>query len=160
MALLSRRVDYALVILSYLHHRPEGGCARRIAERFGLKQAFAANVLKLLCRKGLVSGQRGMHGGYVLARPASEIALAELLELLGESFRLADCNRASGEGACSLEGVCPVRGAIALVDRRIRDVLQGVRLAELFGEEKPAGTRYGLEVGVAGRGPAVVGSGG
>jgi DNA-binding IscR family transcriptional regulator len=101
-----------------------------------------------------------VHGGYVLARPASEIALAELLELLGESFQLADCNWAAGEGACSLEAICPMRGAIALVDRRIRDVLQAVRLAELFRDENPQGTQYGLEVGVAERGPAVVESGG
>jgi Rrf2 family protein len=151
MALLSRKVDYALVILSYLHHRAEGGCAREIAQRFGLKQAFAANVLKLLCRQGLVRGQRGQHGGYVLARPAGEIALAELLELLGEPFQLADCNPPAGEGACSLEGVCPVRGAIAEVDRRIRAVLRSVRLAELFREDGQGCTEFGLEVRVAER---------
>ena len=50
VALLSRKADYALLILSYLHYHPEGGCAREIWERFGLKKAFTANVLKLLCR--------------------------------------------------------------------------------------------------------------
>ena len=80
MALLSRKVDYALLILSYLHHRAAGGCARVIAERFGLKKAFAANVLKILCQRGLVRSQRGLHGGYILARPAAEIRLAELLD--------------------------------------------------------------------------------
>ena len=115
MALLSRKVDYALLILSYLHHRPEGGCARVIADRFGLKKAFAANVLKLLCQRGLVRSQRGIRGGYVLARPAVEIQLAELLDLMGEPFHLADCNRASpeacgpGEAVCAFEAVCPVR---------------------------------------------------
>jgi len=140
MAVLSRKVDYALLVLSYLCHRPEGGCARAVAERFGLKRAFAANVLKQLCRKGLVRSRRGLKGGYVLARPASEIGLAELLDLLDEPFRLADCSRLSGDEqadgkeACGLSGVCPVRGAIAEVDRRIRDVLATVTLADLFRE--------------------------
>jgi len=144
MALLSRKVDYALLILSYLHHRPEGGCAREIAERFRLKPPFAANVLKLLCRRGLVSGQRGVHGGYVLVRPADQIVLAELLDLLGEPFHLAECNAPPG---CCREQACPVRGAIADLDGRIRDVLRGVTLADLCGERPvDQGHRFGLHV--------------
>jgi Rrf2 family cysteine metabolism transcriptional repressor len=146
MALLSRKVDYALLILSYLHHRPEGGCARQIAERFGLKQAFAANVLKQLRRSGLVRGQRGIKGGYVLARPADEIALDDLLDQLGEKFHLADCGRA--DGRCGLEAVCPVRAAIAEVDERIRQVLRDVVLADLFRDRGEGCTLYGLGVGL------------
>jgi Rrf2 family protein len=136
MALLSRKVDYALLILSYLHHRPEGSCARMIAGRFGLKPAFAANVLKLLCRQGLVRSTRGIHGGYVLARPAEQIILGELLDLLGEPFHLADCN-GPVEGVCGLEEVCPVREAVADLDRRIRDMLGKVSLRDLVKTKEP-----------------------
>src|SRR5689334_8005545 len=101
MALFTRKVDYALVVLSFLHHKPEGACARVIAEKFNLKAAFTAKVLKQLCSRGLVKGQRGVHGGYILRRPAAEIRLGELLDLLEEPFHLADCNRDSGE-ACEL----------------------------------------------------------
>lgn len=150
MALLSRKVDYALLILSYLHHKSEGACSRVIAERFGLKPAFAANVLKLLCRQGLVHSQRGIHGGYALARPAREILLSELLDLLGEPFHLAECNGPPGDtgGACCLQDVCPVRGAISEVDRRIREVLRTVSLADLSPgpEVEPACPLYALEL--------------
>src|SRR6516164_7849590 len=66
MALLNRKVDYSLLILSYLHEHPAGGCARVLAERFDLSRAFVANILKRLCRKGLVGSTRGIKGGYVL----------------------------------------------------------------------------------------------
>jgi len=146
MALLSRKVDYALLILSYLHHRPEGGCARQIAERFGLKMPFAANVLKLLCRGKLVRSQRGVHAGYVLARPAGEIVLADLLGVLEEPFHLADCG--AGEGGCGLEAVCPVRAAIAEVDERIRAVLRDVTLDDLCRQRGEGCAPRGLEVGL------------
>jgi Rrf2 family protein len=148
MALLSRKVDYALLILSYLHHRPQGGCARQIAERFNLKRPFAANVLKLLCRQGLVRSTRGTRGGYVLARPAEQIVLCDLLDLLGEPFCLADCNRPAGESECELEAVCPVQGAIAELDRRLRDVLRSVTLADLVRPAAQAAPcrRYQLEM--------------
>jgi Rrf2 family cysteine metabolism transcriptional repressor len=146
MAVLSRKVDYALLVLSYLCHRPEGGCARAVAAKFGLKPAFAANVLKLLCRKGLVASRRGARGGYVLARPAGDICLDELLDLLDEPFHLADCARSGADGGCGMAGVCPVRGAIAEVDRRIREMLASVTLADLVREPDAAEARGALEL--------------
>src|SRR5947207_3260209 len=134
MALLTRKVDYAIVVLSYLHHKPEGGCAREIAARFGLSRAFVANILKLLCHKGFVTSHRGVKGGYVLERLAEEVNLAELMEALDDSFHLAECTKENTEHLCSLTHVCPVRGAIGEVHRRIRELLRNVTLAEVFGD--------------------------
>jgi Rrf2 family protein len=148
MALLSRKVDYALLILSYLHHKGQEACAREIAERFALSRPFTANILKLLCHEGLVRSHRGVHGGYALARRAEDVCLCELAERIDGPIRLAPCNRPDRDtGACAVAEVCPVRGAIAEVDRRIRDVLASVTLADLFRQSHPeACTQFGLEV--------------
>jgi Rrf2 family protein len=152
MPLLSRKVDYALLILSYLHHRPEGGSAREVAERFALSRAFTANILKLLCQKGFVRSQRGVRGGYVLGRPAGQICLCELVDAIDGPVHLALCNQPVDGGACSFTAVCPVRSAISEVDRRLREVLSAVTLAELFRPGDPhqreGCTEFGLEVGV------------
>ena len=122
------------------------------AEKFGLKRAFAANVLKLLCRKGLVSSRRGMRGGYILARPADDICLSELLDLLDEPFHLADCASTNGDGDCGMSGVCPVRGAIAEVDRRIRELLESVTLADLVREPVVSDGRVSFALPLCGSG--------
>jgi Rrf2 family protein len=132
MALMSRKVDYALWILSDLCERPEGACAREIAGRFGLSRPFVANILKQLCQVGFVSSHRGVKGGYVMRPHTASASLAELMEALGEPFRFAECNRLPHPSGCSLVGVCPVRGPVGEVHRRIQEVLQGVTLAELF----------------------------
>jgi Rrf2 family protein len=129
---MSRKVDYALLILAFLDQNREGGCAREIADRYGLSPGFAANILKELCRKGFVASHRGKKGGYALRRPAEEVSLAELMEALDEGFHLAECTQPSAGEHCSLTAVCPVKGAIAEVHARIRDVLRGVTLAEVF----------------------------
>jgi len=133
MTLLTRKVDYAILVLSYLNEHPGGGCAREIAEGFGLSRAFVANILKELCHKGFVTSYRGVKGGYVLQRPAEAMNLADLLDALGEQpFRLAACNPGLPDDGCSLVDHCPVRGPIAEVHRRLREVLRSVTLAELF----------------------------
>lgn len=134
MTLLSRKADYALLILSFLHRKPLGGNARAIAQQFGLSRAFVANILKELCQKGYVTSHRGVKGGYVLSRDPHTVTLAELLETVEEGFRLAVCNPAhhAGPDACTLESVCTVKGPMAEVHRRLLGVLRGVTLAELF----------------------------
>src|SRR5262249_21933791 len=84
-------------------------------------------------QRGFVTSHRGVKGGYVLAQPADAIHLAELMEALEETVRVAACNgeHAPGDG-CALTAVCPVRGPIAVVHQRIVEVLRTVTLAQLF----------------------------
>ncbi|MFO0807159.1 MAG: Rrf2 family transcriptional regulator [Gemmataceae bacterium] len=137
MALLTRKVDYAILVLSFLHRKSEGGCAREMADKFGLSRAFVANILKELCQKGFVTSHRGVKGGYVMARPVEGVTLAEFIEALDDHpFQLAACNQGTPGDGCSLFIGCPVREPVAEIHRRLRAVLNGVTLAELFG---PAG---------------------
>jgi len=150
MTLLSRKVDYALLILSYLHtHQPGGASAHKIAAHYSLGRPFVANILKVLCQKGFVESHRGVKGGYVLHRPAADIHLAELMDALDESFQLATCNsHAPGDSRCGVETVCPVRHPLAEVHERIHDLLRGVTLEQLFTPRPIPGqdgtTQFGL----------------
>ena len=146
MTLMSRKVDYALLILSYLERKSEGACSREIADFFNLSKGFVANILKLLCQAELVDSHRGVKGGYVLARSMNQVSLAELMEVLEDEVFLAECNKS--DDPCSLTPICPVRGAIAEVHSKIRQVLRDVVLTDLFPKQLEAGeTQYGIELG-------------
>lgn len=134
MTLLSRKTDYALLILSYLQNHTDGGCARSIAAHFGLSRGFIANILKELCQKNFVVSHRGVKGGYVLARPIEEITLAELLGSLEDGFRLTNCtgHPDSEREECSLSSTCPVKTPITELHRRIISVFENVSLAEIL----------------------------
>lgn len=127
---MSRKVDYALLILSHLDREP-GGCARAVAERYGLSRPFVANILKMLGRKGLVRSSLGVKGGYIVARPLEFVSLSDLMDALDASVALAECTGSPGSEGCPLAEECPVRGPVAEVHRRLCDVLRGVSLAEL-----------------------------
>lgn len=134
VTLLSRKADYALLILSYLHQYG-AGTARAVAEKLGLKRPFVANILKELCHHGFAEGHRGVKGGYTLARPAAEITLAELLESIEAGFRLTMCNPSLPEQSheqCSHAGACTLKRPLTAVHQRLIEVLRAVTLAELF----------------------------
>jgi Rrf2 family transcriptional regulator, cysteine metabolism repressor len=137
VTLLSRKADYALLILQFLHVQNNGN-ARAIAEKFGLSRAFVANILKDLGAKGFVTGTRGVKGGYTLSRSSATITLAELLSAVEEGFKLTICNDHTPAGACEVEHVCPVKGPMTEIHRRIMDVLKGITLADVFNPVPPS----------------------
>lgn len=159
MTLLSRKTDYALLILAYLHTHRDGGCARTIAESYGISKAFIANILKELCQKGFVASHRGVNGGYALERSTDEINLAELLESLEDGFRLTNCNghehsMDEDEEECAVLHRCPIKGAIGDVHRRILETLRSVTLTEIFQSSQPATTYQPLLATLGLREPA------
>jgi Rrf2 family transcriptional regulator, cysteine metabolism repressor len=132
MPILNRKVDYALLILCYLHHKSDGGCARAIASCFRLSRPFVANILKELCQKGFVLSQRGMKGGYLLCEETIHKSLADLIDALDTTLQLAECNSIQATECCNLTEECPIRGPIAEVHSQIRTLLEGVKLLDLF----------------------------
>jgi len=148
MPLLNRKIDYALLILCYLHHKNEGGCAREIAGRFGISHPFVANILKDLCQKDFVSSQRGVKGGYMLRDETATRTLADLIDALDDTVQLAECNTAKPEDCCTLAMQCPIRVPIAEVHQRIREVLESVKLLDLFKQSMPA-CDHGLQLDVS-----------
>jgi Rrf2 family protein len=50
-----------------------------LAKEQEMPPKYLENILLQMRRAGLVRGQRGPEGGYVLARPATEISLADVI---------------------------------------------------------------------------------
>jgi Rrf2 family protein len=54
----------------------------QIAERRGMPLQFLEQLFSTLRRAGLLNSQRGVKGGYTLARPAEEITVLEVVQAL------------------------------------------------------------------------------
>jgi Rrf2 family cysteine metabolism transcriptional repressor len=76
-----------------------------IAEHDGLPLAYLEHLVARLRKAGLVDSRRGSRGGYMLARPASEITMAEVVEALEGSIAPIECitQNADGSIVCSRE---------------------------------------------------------
>ncbi len=81
---VSQRLDYALRALTAIAALPDGVtvAAGEVADRLGLPRRFVEQQITVLSKSGLVVSQRGARGGCSLARPASDISVAEVVEAL------------------------------------------------------------------------------
>jgi len=78
---VSAKVDYAIRALAELAAAPPGPPVKgeRLAEAQGIPLKFLENILTELRRAEIVASQRGVDGGYRLARPAAEISIADVI---------------------------------------------------------------------------------
>src|SRR5512139_2991417 len=129
MIRISRLTDYGVVLLCYIAREPDVTfTASELAERSRLPLPTVAKILKSLCRGGLLRSQRGVHGGYGLARGPEEVSIADVLEVLEGPFALTDC---SEECACEIERTCPVRTNWRRINGVVLEALEGLKLSEM-----------------------------
>jgi Rrf2 family protein len=79
---ISAKVDYAVRAAAELAAAPRGRLVKceELARAQGIPLEFLENILREMRVAGLVIAQRGIDGGYALARPAAEITVAEVLD--------------------------------------------------------------------------------
>ena len=91
MLKLSKKTDYAIILLTHLGEVNAPVSAQKVAEHYQLPYPMVANILKLLVSAGLIKSTRGQRGGYVLARPAENIILSEIIQVTDNPFTLVEC---------------------------------------------------------------------
>ena len=99
----------------------------------GLSIPYAAKLLMILKRAGLVKAVRGRNGGYALSRPAEEIVLKDIFEALGEpAFSSAHCEKHTGIfEICVHAGDCKVRDIWKTFGNFIDQILDKNTLADV-----------------------------
>lgn len=131
MIRLTNLADYAVVVMTAAARAPICRLsATRVAEATGIPAPTVAKLMGTLARAGLLSAQRGVAGGFTLARPAAAISVAAIVEAVDGPIALTNCLTGDTHD-CAIEGHCGVRGHWAPINRVVRDALAAVTLADL-----------------------------
>lgn len=118
-----------------------------IADRQMLSLAYLEQLFARLRRAELVVSARGRSGGYRLGRPASEIAISEILKAVEEETRMTRCSGEQSAG-CVGEERCLTHGLWQALGQHISQFLGSVSLADVLenrGLLKSSGADAGAE---------------
>jgi Rrf2 family protein len=96
-----------------------------IADRAHAPQKFLESILLELRRHGVLASTRGKSGGYVMARPAAEVQVGDVIRMVDGPLAPIPCASLTAYRPCA---DCPDPGtcSIRLVMRRVRDATAAI----------------------------------
>ena len=129
---LTSLADYAVVMLAAAARHPAGArlSAGTLASETGVPLPTAQKLMGRLAAAGLLTSARGTGGGFVLARAADGISLADIIEAVEGPIAMTNCIEGSAS-ECALEGSCRVKPHLNVANHAVRGALQSVSLASL-----------------------------
>ena len=150
--LFSTKAEYGVRLMVELGRRADGAepdsavpvSLTAVAEAESLPLSYLEHLVAKLRQAGLVTSVRGAHGGYLLAKPAGEIAMLDVVQALEGPIAPMECFHADREGRvlCSHESdgdrACATKLLWTRVHGGVTKALDSTTLAELveFAEER------------------------
>ena len=137
MLRLTKKADYGLMALKFLAEQatPQPASAKDIADAYHIPPPLLAKILQTLARAGLLVSSAGTNGGYALARPAVEISAFEVIRAIDGPLFITSC--ITIHGTCDLAGHCTIKEPLRKVNDSIKDLLSGIRIADLVETPDP-----------------------
>ena len=133
---LTQETDYAMRIIYCLAKSGRRMDASSISEEMRISLRFSLKILGKLAGAGLVNSYKGMRGGYELARPADQITLKQVLDVIeGHAYAIsrclcegADCNR-------GMSGCCVFQNLWAQITSEVNQTLSGITFADMLARD-------------------------
>ena len=129
--MFSKTALHAIRALIVLAELPEGtyAGAGALAERIDAPRNYLGKLLQTLSHEGLVNSQKGLGGGFALARAASEISLFDVVEPIEHVARWEGC--ILGQSQCGGDSPCVIHDRWGAIRDSYLDLLKDTRISDL-----------------------------
>lgn len=128
--MISQTAEYALRAMVYLADRQ--GMPRtnaQIAEATEIPAGYLAKVMQSLSRANLVSSQRGLNGGFTLAKEAGQTTILEVVRVVDPPLRYPECPLKIAHHGKNL---CPLHRRLDDAAAMVEQAFGDTTLAELL----------------------------
>lgn len=116
------------------HGQEEAVALSSTSEREGISISYLEQLVSKLKKAGILNSIRGAQGGYVLARPATEISVGDVLRSLEGSLSPVECGELDGEEGCSAAKSCVTKYVWKKISDSINETVDAITIAELVKE--------------------------
>jgi len=133
---ITARIDYAVRAVLELAAHPGAAMSRtQIADAQGIPSKYLESILSELRQSGILVARRGAGGGYALARPSTEITVADVVRAVdGPLAGVRGLPPESVEYSGSAVGLQPLWIAVRA---GLRAVLEGATVADVAAGRLP-----------------------
>lgn len=109
-----------------------------IAERQDISVSYLEQLMAKLKRAGLVNSIRGVNGGYVIAKPAEEISVGDVLRALEGDLTPVECAAIDHNKTTHCNGSSPCVSKIVWkrINDSINDAVDSIYIGELVKESR------------------------
>ena len=130
---LTHLADYAVVMMTAAARRgdAERVSAAELAQDTGVPLPTAQKLMGQLAGAGLLNSVRGAGGGFMLARPVTDISLADIVEAVEGPIAMTMCSGSDEPSECALDAHCRVKPHMGIVSNAVRGALGAVSLEQL-----------------------------
>ncbi len=131
MPILSQTSEYALRAATLLAQHADPGPldVTVLAKALGIPRNYLSKTLSQLVRAGVLESVRGKHGGFRLARPATNLTLYDVVEPFEHFAGTRRC--LLGQSVCNDRQPCAAHEAWKAIGERIVRFFRGTTLADL-----------------------------
>ena len=131
MLRITKQADYGIQLMSQMALEPSKLFnAPELSGQTQLPLPTVSKILKLLAKDGLLRSQRGVKGGYSLARAPEDISLEEIVASLEGPLSLTECATDEG-GSCSKEDHCAQKSHWQAINHKLQETLKQTSLMEM-----------------------------
>jgi len=130
---LTHLADYAVVMMTAAARRGDAVrvSAAELAQDTGVPLPTAQKLMGQLAGAGLLNSVRGAGGGFMLARPVTDISLADIVEAVEGPIAMTMCSGSDEPSECALDAHCRVKPHMGIVSNAVRGALGAVSLEQL-----------------------------
>jgi len=131
MKLLTRNTDYAVRAICYLAgHDKEVVAVPELVKALKIPKPFLRKILQVLNKEGVIRSQKGIGGGFLLAKPAGKIFLVDLIRIFQGPIKLNEC--ILQKKICPNIRACPLKKKIASIEQHVTKELNAITIGSLL----------------------------
>ena len=135
---LTTKGRYAVMAMADLASNSNRGpiSLTEISLRQNISLAYLEQIFIKLKNNKLVKSSRGVKGGYILEKPASEIKLSNIINAVDEKVKTLNCKKQSKRGCNNKSTKCITHNLWDQLDQHINGFFEKVKLEDLIDKSR------------------------
>ncbi len=131
MLKVTQKTRYGFRAMIYLAQEKETVSVKQIAESEQIPYSFLEKIIQQLKQAGLLVSQRGVNGGFLLAKPSHEISLGDIINTLEDKSLKLECLTANKEN-CSRQDHCLAKKGWKKLEQSLLTTMNQITLDNLI----------------------------